>query len=797
MFNKIIKIVFIVLVLLAIGISYYLYSLIPNFKGEINIQNLQDKVEVYYDDYGIPHIYAQNDLDAMTALGYVHAQDRLWQMEVVRRIAAGRLSEIFGEEFIEVDKFFLNLGIDQNSKETVAKIDKNTIAYKQTIAYLNGVNDYVNNGKTPVEFTVIGVEKTEFNIEDVYNVFGYMGYGFAMGNQTDPLITALKEKLGSDYIKQLDLVIDTNSQLIQTSPKQQISEETAVSLSQITQTVFDKASIPPFVGSNSWVLAPEKTKNNKVIFANDPHIGYSQPAVWYQAHITTPTTEIYGFYLALTPFPLLGHNHDMAYGLTMFENDDIDLYLEKNNPENPNEYFDNGTYKKYKIRETTIKIKGGKTVKHIIKETQDGRPIINEVVPQVKTKSPVSMHWVYTHRPNKLLDATYTISRSKNITESRHGASLIHAPGLNVMYGDAKGNIAWWASAALYKRANNAPTKLLLDGTNPENTTIEYTPFNENPQAENPNLNYVYSCNNQPDSIVSKRYIPGYYIAEDRAKRVVELVESKDNWTEKEVMQMIVDNTSSVVPDLVKSIVSKIEDKQLTHVEKQALLQLKNWDGTATLTSTGTTIYTRFQYEFLKETLEDEMGKEIYEGLRKTHFMGRMMAPLVEGKYPIWTDNIQTTDIEETDADIMLLAFQKTISALTDNLGDNPTNWVWSEVHILEHKHPLGEVALFKPFFNVGPFPVSGTNEVLNNQMFSLTDEDQYEIHGGPSSRRVIDFSDVENAKAIIPTGQSGNVMSPHYKDQTELFNKGEFIPMLLNKDVIQGFENKLVLIKK
>ena len=261
MFNKIIKIVFIVLVLLAIGISYYLYSLIPNFKGEINIQNLQDKVEVYYDDYGIPHIYAQNDLDAMTALGYVHAQDRLWQMEVVRRIAAGRLSEIFGEEFIEVDKFFLNLGIDQNSKETVAKIDKNTIAYKQTIAYLNGVNDYVNNGKTPVEFTVIGVEKTEFNIEDVYNVFGYMGYGFAMGNQTDPLITALKEKLGSDYIKQLDLVIDPNSQLIQTSPKQQISEETAVSLSQITQTVFDKASIPPFVGSNSWVLAPEKTKN--------------------------------------------------------------------------------------------------------------------------------------------------------------------------------------------------------------------------------------------------------------------------------------------------------------------------------------------------------------------------------------------------------------------------------------------------------------------------------------------------------------------------------------------------------
>ena len=157
MFNKIIKIVLIVLVLLAIGISYYLYSLIPNFKGEINIQNLQDKVEVYYDDYGIPHIYAQNDLDAMTALGYVHAQDRLWQMEVVRRIAAGRLSEIFGEEFIEVDKFFLNLGIDQNSKETVAKIDKNTIV---------GTGSVVIRNTTKENTTIIGVPAKEIETKE-------------------------------------------------------------------------------------------------------------------------------------------------------------------------------------------------------------------------------------------------------------------------------------------------------------------------------------------------------------------------------------------------------------------------------------------------------------------------------------------------------------------------------------------------------------------------------------------------------------------------------------------------------
>jgi penicillin amidase len=788
MLKKIGLVLLVIILTAGIGGVIYTNSLKPVYKGNEKISGLEKPVSVYYDNYGIPHIYAENNLDAMIALGYAHAKDRLWQMELVSRIAAGKLSEIFGEKLIETDKFYLSLGIAKNSKEIVKNIDKNSPFYKQTIAYLKGINDFVKTGATPIEYDLIGVTKKELTLEDIYNVFGYMSYGFAMANKTDPLLTAIQEKLGNEYVTNLNIGIKPKNTLIKTHQK-----ETAMTLAQTIHSMQEKSPLPPFIGSNSWVVSPKKTKNGKVIFANDPHIGFSQPAVWYQAHINTPDTEIYGFYLALTPFPLLGHNHKIAYGLTMFENDDIDLYVEKVNPDNPDEYVYGDTYKKFQTRTVSIAVKDADTIQYTIRETIHG-PIINDVVPQVKTDAPVAMYWVYTQRPNRMLEASYTMSRATNLEEFQKGPAIIHAPGLNVMYGDVEGNVAWWAAANLYKRANNAPTKLLLDGSKPKNHAIEFTPFSENPQAINPPWNYVYSCNNQPDSTVSKRYIPGYYLAQDRAKRVVELLNAKDDWTQSEMEKMINDVTSSVAPDLVKIILSNIDVNNLDSIEKVAYQQLKNWDGAATLKNIGITIYTQFHYEYLEEILGDELGNDIYELLSDTHLMGRMIEPLIKGENDIWSDDITTPDVKETNADIQLISFKNAVSMLREYLGEDVNTWTWDRVHTVEHKHPLGKVAAFRSYFNVGPFPVNGTNEVLNNQLFTYKGEPKYEVHGGPSTRRIIDFSDVENAKAIIPTGQSGNIMSPHYKDQAQLYLDGKFINMLINKEKIQKLENKLVL---
>lgn len=788
MLKKILYFILALVVLITIVLTVFLYSKIPDYKGTVQIKGLSSEVNIYYDDYGIPHIFAQNDEDAMMALGYAQAHDRLFQMELLSRIAPGRLSEIFGEKLVETDKFFLTLGIDENSKKLVSEIDKNSDYYKEVQAYLKGVNQYVSEGKMPIEFQVLGIKKHDYTLQDIYNVFGYMSFGFAMAQKTDPLVSAIQEKLGDDYVKSLGLQINPGTALIKT-----YSPEEAIALSKSVSYMEKTNPIPAFIGSNSWVIGPEKTKNGKVIFENDPHIGFSQPGTWFEAHIKTPTTEVYGFYLALTPYPLLAHNRNLAYGLTMFENDDLDLYLETVNPTNPNEYLVDSTYKTFDKHSYKIAVKDADSVSYTVLETFRG-PVLNAVVPEIKQNQPVSMYWVYMHRPNRLMELVHGMSRAKTLDEFQKYPPLLHAPGLNIMYGDAEGNIAWWASGNLYKRANNAPTKLLLDGTNSANDSIDYIPFTENPQAVNPAWHYVYSCNNQPDSTVSKRYVPGYYLPQDRAKRVVQLVESKNDWTQSDVENMTNDITSSVLGDLNKILIQNLEKMTLSGIEKSAFEKLKDWNGKAERESVGMTLFNQFMYEYYKATLKDELGDDIFYQILNTHLGKRLFEPMMRDAYPIWIDDISTHDKVENQRDIQSLAFKNAVSKLKQKLGNDVSKWTWGTVHTVEYKHPFGEIKLLRPYFNVGPFPAVGTNEVLNNQIFDLTDSIALTVKAGPSTRRVIDFSNVENAKAVLPTGNSGNVMSKYYKDQTQLYLDGKFIPMLLNEEQIKKSKNKLVL---
>ena len=332
--KKLLKYLVLLIVLIGIALYFFVQHLKPTYNGELNLSSLSDNLEVYYDDYGVPHIYAQNELDARRALGYVHAQDRLWQMEVIRRLAAGRLSELFGEKLIRTDKFFSGLGIEEASAKTIANLNKHSKAYKQTMAYIDGINQFIKNGPKPIEFYLVGLDKEEYTLNDVYNVFGYMAFSFAIAHKTDPLLTEIKEKLGADYLKELNIPITENSTLI----KNEVNHILEKGLANAVNDIYENLPISPFIGSNSWVIGADKTKNGKVILANDPHIGFSQPSVWYESHIKTPNYELYGYNLALTPFPLLGHNRKYGYGITMFENDDVDFYFEENNPQNKNEY---------------------------------------------------------------------------------------------------------------------------------------------------------------------------------------------------------------------------------------------------------------------------------------------------------------------------------------------------------------------------------------------------------------------------------------------------------------------------
>ena len=777
MLKKVSKILLTFVVLSALGFWFFAQSSKPNYSGELELNNLKDLVTIYYDAVGVPHIYAQNQHDAYLSLGYVHAQDRLWQMELLRRISAGRLSEIFGEEMIKTDKLFLGLGIEAAAEKSIKNLDTTAQWYKLTQAYLEGINQFIENGTTPIEFRLLGIEKEKYNLKDAYNVAGYMAFSFAQAHKTDPLLTNIRHKLGSLYLRDLDVNIDPKTTRIYNYPRNK--KKLASDISKSVNEILDHSPIPLFIGSNSWVIGSKKTKNKKVILANDPHIQFSQPAVWYQSHLITPDYELYGFNLGLIPFPLLGHNRNYAYGLTMFENDDIDFYRE-------------GVDQQYTTRKETIKVKDHDDVIIEIRIGKHG-PILNDFLDILDTDEDIAMDWIYTKLDTDLLDFSYEISHAKSLSQFKSGVSKLHAPGLNVMYGDAENNIAWFAAGKLYTRPNKANSKFILDGANGKDDQLTYLDFSQNPQAINPPWNYVYSANNQPDLIAGELY-PGYYVPEDRAKRIVDIIKPKNDFTVEDIQVMIIDVESSVVPELLPIIIENISKVNLSKTEKQAIEILQGWEGTFKTDDIAPTIYIKFIYHLLHNTFADEMGEDGFEQFLKTHLYKRQIAKQIRMRKSIWWDDINTKDIKELKDEIFTTSFHQTIAELEIQFGDDPEEWTWDRALTVTHKHAFDKVSLLRNFFNVGPFKTNGTFAVLNNQAFLINGDGIYEVKSGPSTRRIIDFSDVENSVTIIPTGQSGNVFSKHYNDQSQKYLDGEFVKMLINQEDIQRSKDKLVL---
>jgi len=787
---KRITLVFIVLLIgiLSFSLMFYGFYLMPKYQGELELNNIKSETTVYFDEYGVPHIYANSQKEAMTTLGYVHAQDRLWQMELLRRIAPGRLSELFGTKALKSDKFFAGLGIEEASEKAIAQLDKNSQSYLLAMAYVDGINQFMEKGPDPIEFTLVGVKKEKFTLKDVYNIFGYMSFSFAMAQKTDPLLTSIRDKFGMDYLK--DFGIDGAFNTIRIKSFKQKSTEYSL-ISKSIAKLLEQSPVPSFVGSNSWVIGPEKTKNGKVIFVNDPHIGFSQPGTWYEAHIVTPDYEMYGFYLAGTPFPLLGHNREYAYGLTMFENDDIDFFVEKNNSTNPNQYQTTDGWRNYTTIKKTIKVKDSTDIGYEVKSTQHG-PLMNNLIDGIQADNPVSMSWIYTQQPLHILDAVYGLSHAANMQDFQKNVGLIAAPGLNVMYGDAKGNIGWFASGKLYKRPPTVNRNFILDGTNGIDDKKEFLDYSQNPSAVNPSWHYVYSANNQPEAINNYLY-PGYYLPADRALRINQLLEPKKDWDKKSVAAMMKDDKSFSAESVVGTLISNTDITALSRTEKEAITLLHKWKGSNGLQDVGPTIYNKWIYFYLKNTFMDELGKEDFNTFLGTHIMKQIIPHQLANENSRWWDNRNTVNKKETRKDILTKSLKQAIASLEAQFGDSVDTWKWHRVHTLEHYHPLGSIAVLRPFFNVGPFEVAGSNEVINNLFFNYTDKEECTVKGGPSTRRIIDFSDVENSWSILPTGQSGNPLSKQYDNQASLYNQGKFRKMRLNKKEIIAVSKKLV----
>lgn len=776
------------------AVYFYLLSTKPVYNGNITLDGLQSPVKVIYDPYGIPHIYAGNERDAFLALGYVHAQDRLFQMELLRRVGSGRLSEIFGKDMVEVDRLFRTLGIQQAAKQSAALyLNSDTAPYqKNALAYLDGINQYIERGKNPIEFQLLGIKKQKFTPEDIYCIVGYMSFSFAEALRSDPIFEKIKEKYGENYLADIAKEYQPGSLRIPVHEQ----DAAITNISHAVTAIFNRLPVAPWIGSNGWVLSPSRSASGKVLFANDTHIGYSQPSVWYEAHLEAPGYSFYGNFLAGVPFAVIGHSRFASWGLTMFENDDLDLFREKMNPDDSTQFRFMDHWEQATARRETIVVKGAAPVAFNVVETRHG-PIFNNALKGLGAiKDPVAMRWTFTKFPSKTLQASYNFSKSTSMQAFKEAVSWIHAPGLNVMYGDADGNIAWWTAAKMTRYAPGVDAKLFLDGSSGLNEP-DYYPFSDNPHSENPATGLVYSCNNQPDTIHGI-FLSGYFYPDDRARRLNALLAQKETWSLEAIKTIQTDVTSATKPAVAREFASVLQKNypvEKNTVAADALNALSTWDGRHEVEDIGPTIFYTMMTFLLSNTMADELGKEDFETFSTTWCMRATTNRLPFNELSPWWDNIQTTNKKETRADLFKLAFDSTLLKLEHDLGNNVSKWNWGRVHTIEQTHPFGKEWPLNWLFNVGPEGVKGGLEVINNVGFPMDKNEPFHSTYGPAMRILIDFNDIEHSLSVNPSGESGNPMSAHYGDQFHLYNTGAYRMQMMNKEEIEAAETGILLL--
>lgn len=786
------------------------------YSGTLTLKGLLKEVKVYFDKYGIPHVYAQSEKDAYFALGYLHAQERLAQLELFRRLGTGRFAEMVGKAGIATDKTVRTVGVTENAKRSAKLLREGPQTRFKTVleAYLEGINTFVEIGKTPLEFEILGLKKEKFTLEDIYGATGFLTFQLALGFRSEMVIHQIRQKLGDKYLKDLNYRFGTPI----TPANQANSNKGAVPSNEFRgQAPFKKGGVgltkdiisrklatniqsipgvPTWLGSNAWVLAGKKTKKGKVIFCNDTHLGVGQPGFWYEIHINYPGENLYGYVHPLNPTFIVGHNSEASFGNTSLLVDDMDFYQEQYKPKSRYKIKQDNEWVNLTLRQETIKVRGGDDVKFLVKSTRRG-PIVNEVLPGLtKEDSPISLFWVYNKFPNMLLKYSYDLSLAKTPQAAQKAASQLVAPSLNTMYGDKKGNIAWFASSRLIKRRAGINSKFLLDGTDTRNEPLGFYDFAKNPKSINPKSGYVATANNQPDKVDGKMF-PGYYVAGVRQQRLMDLFDKKKKWSNRDLRDLFMDDTSPLFVKISAEVLKVLNgnpvlNKSANH--QYAAQLLKKWDGNHGVQAQAPVVFAKLLYYLIKNTMQDELGEGLFKELAPNpgfmnEVLSRTYPTLFFKEKSIWWNDVNTNDRSESRQEIFAKSYDQTITELSQQIP-NTSNWRWGKVHQITYVNFTQDKR-----FTVGPFPMSGGMDVVNKFGFALTNNKVHQISDQPSQRMLVDFSDKEKRTwGVLPVGNSGNPKSIFYQDQAKMYNEGKMRRQLTNKKEIQRTSSLLLL---
>jgi len=805
---------FVILPIAAFFLYLYWWSIQrsnPQHDGELSLACFAAPVEILRDQHGVPHIYAQTRADLFRAQGFVHAQDRLWQMEQNRRIARGTLAAVFGEAALEADRFSRIVGFWRSAQAEVAQLDDAT---RQTLAwYAEGVNAYIAHrpGRLGAEFNLLRVRLEPWTILDSLGYAKVMGWGLSLNweseltrlrllHQLDPVVAA---ELEPDYPAKSPMVMEG----VSSEEAMRLQHTAGLLLNQYEEIKQWLGVVAEGQGSNAWVLAPKSSLNRRPILCNDPHLAVQIPGVWYEVHLQAPDYQVSGVSLPGTPGVVIGHNEEIAWGMTNGMVDVQDLFLERPHPVEANQFAWDKGWEAATVLEEVIEVRRRQPHVERVVITRHG-PLISGLVqnteasqPDIATTVPLSLRWV-GHAPGQNVRAILQLNQASDWATFSAALADWAVPPQNVIFADSRGNIGYRLAGNVPRRDQNLGL-LPTPGWDAAFAWRDYIPIGELPYLYNPPSGKIVTANNKIvgddyPHFLGVEFDPGW-----RAARLEDLLERKERHTIRDMEEMQLDTQSKLAEAFTPWLTLINSDDPW---EKTALMALRKWNYRMDVDNVAATVYQHMLIQLLELVFGDKLGvaKRGYYGMSSTPLFlihgftwraeSRLLEILNEYDESFWYVEMATGRHRNRET-LLQEALTSAVRAIRSGVGDSTRSWDWGRAHQVRYVHPLGSARLLKNIFNRGPVPVGGDSSTPNVTRHALQLPLGL-IQVAASYRQIYEVGAWDRAQTITNCGQSGHPMHPNYDDQIMLWREGVYHKMPWSREGVAGVAQHRLLLK-
>ena len=772
--------------LLAGGCWYWVQSTLPAYVGSDTLPGLDTSVTVVRDSHAIPHIYADSMPDAYRALGYVHAQDRMWQMDAMRRLGRGRLAEVLGPAGLSSDRMMRLLGISRLVERQFRVLEPGT--RRALEAYSDGVNGWLRDREQslPIEFSLLGYEPEPWIASDSLIWGRIMAYRLSGAWRDELLRAQMLTRISDSQILSFwypDLYGPGTASL---TPAEQVpdrQDDRDDRLLSLLAQLAPPLPSTPTGASNAWAVNGAMSGTGKPLLANDPHLGFGLPIMWYLAHIETPTLTLTGATVPGVPFTILGHNGQIAWGMTTTQSDQQDLYIERLTPDGVAYLTPDGGTLALEHRRETISVKGQADEVLDVRTTRHG-PVVSDLVGGIDAVAGpgtvLSLSAVFLDSDDSTPDALYRMNRSMDWPSFYSSLSRFQSPQQNIVYADVDGNIGFAAPGNVPVRGTGRG-RFPVPGWTGDSDWLGYIPFSELPTTLNPPGERIVSANNK---IVAEDY--PHFISDDwappyRARRIFRLLDALSPHSAESTSDVQMDSVSEMARELVP-LMTAIAPRTPRAVE--AVGRLSRWDGTMSRNGVEPLVFYAWLKELNRAIYADEMGPMFaqVQGLRPRFIVSVL-------KYNRgWCDDRATIDVE-TCEEILEGSLVRALANLAIKGEDGSVIRRWGEVHKATFRNRILESI---PFFggNLGrrEVPADGGNYTINRAGSRTADPVApfADIHG-PGYRAVYDLGDLSRSRFVVATGQSGNPFSNHYDDLLSTWSDGRHVTIGGSRLSVQG----------